>query len=334
MAWDTGASLVIGPDEGQTHWQRPPHWGYITVKVSPPAFPSNLYAVITYTVPIGAELPRRIHERAEQLFYVLSGTATATVGDTNAEMEGSALVYVGRQIPHRFVNSGDSALVLYSVIWPPGHDLDLAQAGRPRTSGDQYPEDWMKSAEVASGNDNLDHVEVELGLPKTCGPIIFSGPGEGDSYWQPTPTEGWATIKLSPANLASNHVTVVEQVVPPGKRLPAHGHPRNEELKLITTGTGTATVDGVEHDIRPGSLCVTGRWVEHSFLNTGNENLTILAIFQPPALEGLIRELGRPRIAGQPAPTPFGAPDDVVAIVERNSLVLPHEIAAHQNRNA
>ena len=112
----------------------------------------------------------------------------------------------------------------------------------------------------------------DLPLPelRERGPLIVLGPGEGESYWQPAPTDGYATIKISPANIASNHVTVVEQFVPPGKRLPAHGHPKNEELKLITTGTGIATVQGIDHPIEPGSLCVTGRWIEHSFLNTGD----------------------------------------------------------------
>ena len=128
------------------------------------------------------------------------------------------------------------------------------------------------------------------------------------------------TVKVAPPEFASNLYAVLTYTVP---RLPAHGHPSNEELKLVTTGTGVATVRGVEHRIEPGSLCVTGRWVEHWFLNTGDENITILAVFMPPALEGLIKELGRPRLVGQPAPEPFDAPADVLGIIERNSLVLP-----------
>jgi mannose-6-phosphate isomerase-like protein (cupin superfamily) len=333
MAWDTGAATVIGPHEGQSFWQLPPTGGYVVIKVAPPQFPSNLYAVGTQVVPPGGVLPKHAHARAEEVLYVLAGSALAVIDGVEHRVERGSLVYAGRWVEHGFVNDGMTDLVLYFVIWPPGLDLALAGIGKPRAVGDEYPLDWPPFADVAT-----QLAPAHFGLVNHSssqfrkGPCVVLGPGDGASYWQPAPTDGYATVKISPANVASNHVTVVEQIVPPGRRLPAHGHPRNEELKLIASGTGIATVQGQDFAIEPGSLCVTGRWVEHSFLNTGTDDLTILAVFMPPALEGLIEALGRPRRRGEPAPESFPAPDDIVSIAAQNSLALPHEIERHEHR--
>jgi mannose-6-phosphate isomerase-like protein (cupin superfamily) len=340
MAWDTGASTVIRPDEGQSFWQPAPTGGYVTIKVAPPHFPSNLYAVGIQSVPPGGVIPLHAHARAEEMLYVVSGTTSAVVDGISHDMGPGSLLYAGRWVQHGFTNTGDTNLVLYFVIWPPGLDLALAAIGQQRDIGETYPHvsTWTNESSFESLLAPA-HFAPTAGSTITTspetppGPCILLGPHQGESFWQPSPTDGYATVKLSPRNLASNHVTVVEQIVPPGKRLPAHGHPKNEELKFIATGTGIATVNGIDYPIEPGSLCVTGRWVEHSFFNTGSEDLTILAVFQPPALEGLIEAIGRPRAIGEPAPTSFEAPEDIVQIAATNSLALPHQIAAHQRRD-
>jgi mannose-6-phosphate isomerase-like protein (cupin superfamily) len=334
MAWDTGAATVVHPDEGQSYWQPPPTGGYATIKVAPPQFPSNLYAVGTQVVPPGGVLPVHSHARAEEMIYVVAGSATAMVDGIEHSIERGSLVYAGRWIEHGFFNNGDTDLVLYFVIWPPGLDLALAALGQPRAIGDEYPHDWPSRADVESrlAPAHFASSDERASAGFRRGQSLVLGAEDGASYWQPAPTDGYATVKISPSNLASNHVTVVEQIVPPGRRLPAHGHPRNEELKLIATGNGIATVQGVDYPIEPGSLCVTGRWVEHSFLNTGTDDLTILAVFMPPALEGLIEALGRPRRPGEPAPESFPPPEDILAIAADNSLALPHEIEVHEQR--
>jgi len=75
---------------------------------------------------------------------------------------------------------------------------------------------------------------------------------------------------------------------------------------------------------------VTGRWIEHSFLNTGQDDLTIIAVFMPPALEGLLAGIGRPRTVGEPAPASFSIPDDIGVIAAMNDLVVRSQIDAHE----
>lgn len=136
MAWDTGPATVIGPHNGTSFWQPPPTGGHVTIKVAPPHFPSNFYAVGTQTVPPGGRLPVHAHQRAEELLFVLSGTAMATIDGVSHRLERGALLYAGRWVEHGIVNDGDTDLVLYFVLWPPGSTSlspTSVNFGRPAT---------------------------------------------------------------------------------------------------------------------------------------------------------------------------------------------------------
>lgn len=336
MAWDTGTATVIGATEGASYWQPWPVGGHVTIKVSPDRFPSNLYSAGIQVLPPGGAIPVHAHQRAEELLVVIAGTGRATVDGVESAVSRGSLLYAGRWVQHGFVNDSDYDLAIYFVIWPPGLDEALAAFGRRRIVGDPPPEPFAPTGDVgrqlAPARFATSHEMADESLCAQRGPCVLLEPDEGESYWQPAPTDGYATVKISPLNVWSNHVTVVEQVVPPGKVLPAHAHPRNEELKLITTGTGVATVQGREWPVEPGALCVTGRWVEHSFLNTGTDDLTILAVFMPPALEGLIAGIGRPRTPGDPAPESFPVPADIAELAAGNDLVVHQQIVAHEQQ--
>ena len=330
MAWDTGLAAVIPSIDGEAFWQPQPTGGHVSIKVRPGQNPSNLYTSGTQSIPVGGVLPERALRQSEILIYVMSGAGTADVDGRTHELVPGTTLYVGRLVPHKIVNTGDTNLDLFFVVWPPGLEDAMELVGRPRKARDELAPKF--DADPGALDRMFPAVTVDPASASNGteqGPVHVLAPDDGDSYWQPAPTDGYATIKLSPDNLASNHVTVVEQIVPPGKLLPPHGHPRNEELKMIRTGTAIATVDGVEHRVGPGDLCVTGRWVQHSFLNVGDDDLTIFAVFMPPALENLLSGIGRKRIPGEAAPEPFGLPDNIVEIVTESDLVIPDQIEEH-----
>jgi hypothetical protein len=43
----------------------------------------------------------------------------------------------------------------------------------------------------------------------------------------------------------------------------------------------------------------------------------MLWVIAPPGLEDFFKAIGRPRVAGEPAPAPFPRPSDVVAVERR-----------------
>ncbi len=143
------------------------------------------------------------------------------------------------------------------------------------------------------------------------GPAIVLQPDDGESYWQPEPANGYASVKISPRNTPGEMFSMGVQVVAPGGRIREHAHDRHEELTFFWQGRGKAIVDGVEHDIVPGTTIYVGRWVKHCFINDGDVELKSVWVILPPGLEDFFQAIGRHRAAGDPAPAAFPRPDEV-----------------------
>jgi mannose-6-phosphate isomerase-like protein (cupin superfamily) len=89
--------------------------------------------------PHSAGPPQHRHARHDEGFYVVSGSARFTVGQTDYEAPAGTLVMVPPGAPHTFANPGDQPLVMLNTFTP---DLyvqyfrDLGQAtadGQPLT---------------------------------------------------------------------------------------------------------------------------------------------------------------------------------------------------------
>ena len=83
--------------------------------------------------------PQHRHARHDEGFYVVSGSATFTVGDTTHTASAGTLVMVPPGAPHTFANPGDEVAVLLNTFTP---DLyvqyfselrDMIAAGQPLT---------------------------------------------------------------------------------------------------------------------------------------------------------------------------------------------------------
>jgi mannose-6-phosphate isomerase-like protein (cupin superfamily) len=152
------------------------------------------------------------------------------------------------------------------------------------------------------------------------------GPDDGDSYWQPEPSRGYVTVKLSPFNCASNGFSAGIQVIDEGCSLRAHGHQRNEELLFVYEGSGTATVDEERFPVEPGSLIYAGRFVKHGIVNEGKGPMKILWVFLPPGLEAVLAGLGVPRKPGEPRPSSVTRPDNAQEILARGWFARPDQL--------
>jgi mannose-6-phosphate isomerase-like protein (cupin superfamily) len=162
----------------------------------------------------------------------------------------------------------------------------------------------------------------------TKGPAMVLGPEDGESFWQPAPHGGYMTVKLSPNNFPSNQFSMGIQVMPPGCHVRSHGHARNDEILFIYAGTGHCVVDGVSHPLEPGSTIVVGRYVEHSIHNDGPGDMKFVWFFSPPGLELVVEAAGRPRRAGEPAPSNFERPANMAQVLEKAGYATPEELRA------
>lgn len=146
------------------------------------------------------------------------------------------------------------------------------------------------------------------------GHAVVVQPDEGPSYWQPLPANGHADPKLTPDLTRFPALSMGYQTIAPGGRVREHPHGEQIELQICFRGRGHVVVDGVTHRLVPGTACFLGYDVKHEIVNDSDEDLVMLWLITPHGLEDFFREIGRPRVAGEPAPPPFARPDNVVAV--------------------
>lgn len=155
------------------------------------------------------------------------------------------------------------------------------------------------------------------------GPMMVIGPDEGDSYWQPLPSTGYVTVKISPYNSPFDLFSAGMQVLEPGTYVREHGHERAHEMIFVHEGTGTATIDGVEHKISPGSLLMLGRFVQHLIKNDGPGQMKLFWVIAPAGLEDWFAAIGRQRAAGETVAPVFERPENVGEIQRQQKFVNP-----------
>jgi pimeloyl-ACP methyl ester carboxylesterase/mannose-6-phosphate isomerase-like protein (cupin superfamily) len=127
--------------------------------------------------------PQHRHAEHDEGFYVVSGTARFTVGDTSYDAQAGTLVMVPPGAPHTFANASDEPAVLLNTFTPDLYvqyfrDLkDLAATGQPVTGA----EITSVMARYATSPGDSYEVTVEVdGIGKV--PVTYSDHGEGRTY--------------------------------------------------------------------------------------------------------------------------------------------------------
>ncbi len=145
-------------------------------------------------------------------------------------------------------------------------------------------------------------------------------PGEGPSYWQPVPANGYSEVMLSPQNTNCDVLATGFQTIAPGGHIRAHSHSDQIELQVCFKGGGRVCVSGEEHSLVPGTTCFLGPDVSHEIVNDFDQDLVMLWVITPPGLEKFFAQIGRRRVAGQAAPEPFPRPTDTRAIEDASGF--------------
>ena len=117
-----------------------------------------------------------------------------------------------------------------------------------------------------------------------------------------------------PSDTAFGTLSMGYQTIAPGGRVRPHSHGDQVELQICFRGRGSAVVDGESHALVPGTACFLGPDVKHEIVNESDDELVMLWVISPAGLEDFFASIGRERTHGEPAPSPFERPPDVVAI--------------------
>ena len=118
-------------------------------------------------------------------------------------------------------------------------------------------------------------------------------PGEGELCFVGAAHDP-VRLKVSLAGDPATHLAMIVQDVSPGTVIPVHLHEREDEIILIQSGTGVASLGRIETPVSAGSVLwvPTGTW--HGGRNTGQTILKWTGIYSPGGFEGYFREISRP----------------------------------------
>ena len=145
---DKGPKAVLGPEEGESYWQPEPANGYVTVKLSPFNFPSNMFSTGIQVIDEGCSLRQHGHQRNEEMLFVYEGHGTAFVDGERFPVEPGSLIFAGRWVKHGIVNEGKGQMKILWVFFPPGLETVLCALGQPRKPGELRPSNVTRPSNV------------------------------------------------------------------------------------------------------------------------------------------------------------------------------------------
>ena len=151
-------------------------------------------------------------------------------------------------------------------------------------------------------------------LEASRGHAVVMQPGEGPSYWQPKPANGFSSPKLYPELTKFGGFSMGYQSVSPHSNIRSHSHTNQAELQICFSGRGHVKVDGKRHELVSGTACFLGPDVVHEIFNDGDEDLVQLWVIGPAGLEDFFKTIGRDRVRDDVTPEHFDRPDDVRAV--------------------
>ena len=73
-----------------------------------------------------------------------------------------------------------------------------------------------------------------------------------------------------------NITQLAQSVFPPGEKVTKHSHLDMSEVFVVKSGRGLITIDGITHDIRPGTCAVVEPGENHELGNNGEEDLVLI----------------------------------------------------------
>jgi mannose-6-phosphate isomerase-like protein (cupin superfamily) len=78
-----------------------------------------------------------------------------------------------------------------------------------------------------------------------------------------------------------NYMQLVVMSVPVGEDIGMEMHGQDQFIR-VEVGTGTAVLDGVEHDLTDGTAVVVPAGTHHNIINKGDDALKIYTIYATP----------------------------------------------------
>ncbi len=79
-----------------------------------------------------------------------------------------------------------------------------------------------------------------------------------------------------------HNIQLVLMAIPPGEEIGAEVHDDRDQFFRIEAGTGTISIDGVDHQVKADDGVIVPQGARHNVKATGSETLKLYTIYGPP----------------------------------------------------
>lgn len=116
---ELGDAKILGPDDGDSHWQPVPANGYVRNLFSDTRVRSvNRFALGTQTVAPGCFIREHTHDRNEEIIFVVAGKGFVRLDGELHPLEPGSAVFLGFNRKHQFINPGPEPLTFVYYFMP------------------------------------------------------------------------------------------------------------------------------------------------------------------------------------------------------------------------
>lgn len=146
------APMVVRSGEGEARWW----FESLAVIKATAADTGGRVSILEVTEPPDAITPLHVHHREDEAFWILEGSATFDIGDTQIEAHAGDYLFGPRGIPHRYA-AGEQGCRMLFIVTPGGFEdlvIGMSQPAETRTlpPPTSHDPDWEHIAAVAEAN--------------------------------------------------------------------------------------------------------------------------------------------------------------------------------------
>lgn len=274
-------------------------WGdaEIVIKISPDSTKFTYVSAWQVNLQEEGQADFMAVKSVDRLYCCQEGSGVVQLDSEEYEIKQGSFVHCGRGVSLQFKNKGKGQLRVMGYSTPAA-----PEAKESMLNPELDLPNLSKSARSLIGF--LDAEEAAVMPEELKGEAYVRGPDDGDSFWQPEPSNGYVTTK-TPVEVAlfSNYGSA-QQLLEPGASIVEHAHKRAVEMLISIRGSGKIAVHGEEEiDFMPGAVAVVGPTTQHTFRNAGDDDFVVCAFTTSTETGEALLELGVERKLGEARPT-------------------------------
>ena len=91
---------------------------------------NGAFALIELAAPPQSEVPRHLHSREDETFYLLEGSLEIQCGGRTFRLNEGSTLFLPRHVPHAYRNPGKSVARIVVLITPAGFEQFFVEIGQ------------------------------------------------------------------------------------------------------------------------------------------------------------------------------------------------------------